>query len=106
MLELAAEQLGELLCEVVFVGGARFLRSRDFGDVVVLIDGREELPGELVEAPEPLRDYLAAQLEGLSGHPVFDSWLEGALPSSPETRDRVDLVIRPRIAEIIAACRS
>lgn len=38
------------------MGAAASLRG------VVLLDGREELPGELSEAPDPLRSYAAAQL--------------------------------------------
>lgn len=83
-------------------GNGDFYGSRDFGDVVALIDGREELSHELDEAPQPLRDYVAGQLNELSKHPVFENGLEGALPSSPETQDRVELVIQPRIAKIIA----
>ena len=78
-----------------------FYGSRDFGDVVALIDGREELLDEVAGAPAPLREYVAGQLDELSRHPVFDSGLEGALPSSPETLERVELVMRPRIADII-----
>jgi len=75
--------------------------SRDFSDVVSLIDGREELIEEVANAPAALREYVAGQLSELSRHPVFDNGLEGALPSSPETRARVELVIRPRIATIV-----
>jgi hypothetical protein len=77
--------------------------SRDFGDVVALIDGREELTAEVADAPAALREFVAGQLNELSRHPVFDNGLEGALPSSPETRARVELVIRPRIAAIVGA---
>ncbi|MEX2105887.1 MAG: nucleotidyl transferase AbiEii/AbiGii toxin family protein [Solirubrobacterales bacterium] len=84
-------------------GREDFYGSRDFSDVVALVDGREELPGEVAAAPASLRAYAAAQLDELSAHPIFDSGLEGALPSSPETPERVELVVRPRIVEIIAA---
>lgn len=84
-------------------GKEDFYGSRDFGDVVVMVDGREELPHELAEAPDPLRDYVAGQFAELSRHPVFDSGLEGALPSGPETQERVNLVILPRIAEIVGS---
>lgn len=86
-------------------GRVDFYGSRDFGDVVALIDGREELPAEMARAPAPLREYVSDQLNGLSGHPVFDSGLEGALPSGPETQARVELVIRPRVAAIAGGKR-
>jgi hypothetical protein len=83
-------------------GKSDFLASRDFGDVVTLVDGREELAEEIAVAPESVRAYVGAQLEELSRHRDFDRGLEGALPSSPEARERVDLVIWPRVREIIA----
>jgi Nucleotidyl transferase AbiEii toxin, Type IV TA system len=76
--------------------------SRDFGDAVVLIDGREELTGEMADAPAPLRSYVASELDGLSRHANFDAGVEGALPAGPESWERAAQVIRPRIDEIIA----
>lgn len=84
-------------------GELDFYGSRDFGDVVALIDGREELPGEVGEAPEALREYVADQIEALSRHPVFDNGVEGALAAGPEAYERLELVVRPRLAEIIAS---
>lgn len=76
--------------------------SRDFGDAIALIDGRDELPTEIADAAEPLRAYVANELEGLSRHADFDSGVEGALPASAESWERAAQVIRPRIHEIIA----
>lgn len=76
--------------------------SRDFGDAIALIDGREELTTEIADADEPLRAYVANELEGLSRHADYDSAIEGALPASPESWERTTQVIRPRIDEIIA----
>ena len=67
-------------------GKGDFYGSRDFSDVVALVDGRAELLDEVAEAPEPLRVYLAGQLEELSGHPAFDNGLEGALVPAPRPR--------------------
>jgi hypothetical protein len=83
-------------------GKSDFLASRDFGDVVTLIDGREELAEEIAAAPEPVRAYIGQKLEKLSRHRDFDRGLEGALPSSPEARERVDLVLWPRVKDLIA----
>ena len=82
-------------------GKGDFYGSRDFGDLVSLIDGREELPDEVSIAPAPLRKYVAGRLGELSRHPTFDSALEGALPLGPETQERVVLVLRPRVSEMI-----
>lgn len=82
-------------------GKLDFYGSRDFGDVVTLVDGRESLRTEISEAPAALRGYVSEELQELSIHPNFDAGLEGALPSSPEARDRVDLVIWPRVRNLM-----
>lgn len=83
-------------------GKGDFYGSRDFGDVINLVDGREELVGEVVEAPVLVREYIATQLEALSRQPRFDSGAEGALAAGPEARERFELVLRPRIEAMIA----
>ncbi|HEY7257021.1 MAG TPA: nucleotidyl transferase AbiEii/AbiGii toxin family protein [Solirubrobacterales bacterium] len=82
-------------------GKSDFYGSRDFGDIVALIDGREELVDEVVGSPAELRRYVAGQLKDLSGHPAFPNGLEGALPPGPEAPDRVIQVIRPRVDQLI-----
>jgi hypothetical protein len=82
-------------------GNLDFFGSRDFGDLVTLIDGREEVGDEVAAAPGAVKSYVATRLLELSGHRDFDRGLEGALPSSPESRDRVDLVIWPRIRRLM-----
>jgi hypothetical protein len=52
-------------------GREDFLGSRDFGDMIGLIDGREELPGEVQGFEPELRAYLANELSRLSTHPRF-----------------------------------
>jgi hypothetical protein len=69
--------------------------------VIALIDGREGLLSEISAASKPLRAYIASQLDGLSRHPDFDAGVEGALPMGPETRERAEQVVLPRINEII-----
>jgi nucleotidyltransferase AbiEii toxin of type IV toxin-antitoxin system len=82
-------------------GREDFLGSRDFSDVVALIDGRGELAEEIEAAPKDLQTYIGEQLRQLAKHRDFDRGLEGALPSSPESRGRVDLVIWPRIRKLM-----
>lgn len=74
-----------------------FYASRDWADVVTLVDGREELLEEVAQAPDLVRVYVSERLRELSAHRDFDAGVEGALPSSPESRDRVDLVVLPRM---------
>lgn len=82
-------------------GKLDFYESRDFEDIVRLIDGRGELPAEVATAPGDLRDYISQQFERLSGRAQFDNGLEGALPAGREVRERVDDVIWPRVRELV-----
>lgn len=95
-----------LLAAKVEAFGARgrndFYGSKDFGDIVVLIDGREELVDEVSESQVELRQYIAGRLKELSEQPVFRGGLEGALPPGPETSDRADRVVHARVDELIA----
>ncbi len=84
-------------------GNGDFYGSRDFQDIVVLIDGREELPGEVARAPDRLREFVATEFETLMVDQSFDSGIQGALLPGPETQERAELVVRPRISQIVAA---
>jgi hypothetical protein len=84
-------------------GKTDFLGSRDFGDLVTLIDGREELARDVAAAPEELQVYIGEQLLHLAQHRDFDRGLEGALPSDPVSRGRVDRVVWPRLRQLMAA---
>jgi hypothetical protein len=53
-------------------GNGDFLGSRDFGDVIVLIDGREELVDEVRTADLGLQLYLAETLTDLAQDPGFE----------------------------------
>lgn len=77
-----------------------FYGSRDFEDVVRLVDGRAELVDEVAEAPEELRHYIAHELRRLSKHRDFDGGLEGAIPMGLAARDRIDEVVLPRVREL------
>jgi predicted nucleotidyltransferase len=82
-------------------GRGDFLGSRDFGDIIALIDGRAELADEVAAAEAELRAYLARELEAIRQAPRFLDGLHGALLPDEATQQRVDAVIRPRLAAII-----
>lgn len=75
--------------------------SRDFEDVVALVDSREELVGEVAAGPPALRDFVSAQLGRLARADEFDSAAEGALKGGPETQERFEVVVQPRIWALI-----
>jgi len=82
-------------------GKQDFLGSRDFSDLVALIDGREEVVEDLTAAPDGLQIYVGEQLLRLAWHRDFDRGLEGGLPSGPESRGRVDRVVWPRVRQLM-----
>lgn len=79
-----------------------FYGSRDFGDVIALIDSREELLAELALAPEDLQTFVAKRLREITRHPNFASGAEGALAAGPQAQERLDQVVMPRIEDLAA----
>ena len=75
--------------------------SKDFEDLVRLIDGREEVVEELEAAEEEVRAFVSLALARLTRLEAFASAAEGALGGGPETLDRYELVLRPRIDAVI-----
>lgn len=82
-----------------------FLGSRDFGDVIALIDGREELPGEVQASDPDVRAYLASELSRLSAHGRFREGISGALRADFASQARAEAVVLPRIEQLIGEPR-
>lgn len=72
------------------------LASRDFEDIILLVDSREELLAELGVAPSELRAYVKAEVARVMRLPNFDYGVEGAL-TGPGARDRAAAVTIPRL---------
>jgi hypothetical protein len=87
-------------------GGWDFLGSRDFGDMIALIDGREELPGELQSSEPQLRDYLESELSRLSSHARFREGVSGALRGDFASQARAEAVVLPRIKQLVGEPRT
>jgi hypothetical protein len=82
-----------------------FLASRDFGDIIALVDGREELVGEVTEVTEvsdDARAYIAAEIERVLEHPRFLDGLFGALPPDAASQPRAEAVVLPRLRAMTA----
>jgi hypothetical protein len=71
------------------------LSSRDFEDVVLLIDGREELVGELDALPDDARAYVRGEFGRVIVLPSFEYGVEGALAAA-DSRERARAVTIPR----------
>lgn len=83
-----------------------FLGSRDFGDVIALIDGREELPGEVQASDPDVRGYIASELKRLSAHAHFREGVSGALRADFASQARAEAVVLPRIEQLIGEPRA
>lgn len=70
-------------------GNNDLLGSRDMEDILLVVDGREELVAEIQNADDDVRRYIAEQFKALLSYADFDHFLEGNI-KGPE--GRVDIV--------------
>lgn len=75
------------------------LESREFEDLVLLVDGREELLGEVGQLPPQACDYVRRQVTRITSLPDYDYGVEGAL-LGPGQRARALEVTLPRLDEL------
>lgn len=81
-------------------GNRDFLASRDFSDIVTLIDGRPELRDELRVADESVRTYVGGEVARLMEDPRFLDGLAGAMPGDAVSQERIDLVVLPVLRDL------
>ena len=84
-------------------GRSDYIASRDFADIVSLLDGRAELVEEIAGAPEELRRYLSAELSRHRAHWRFLDGVYAGLPPDDASQARAEGVVMPRLAAIAAA---
>ncbi len=70
-------------------GGGDYLFSHDLGDIITVIDGRDELPAEIQESPVALQRYLGQQASALLGSRSFRDALPGHLPTDAASQARL-----------------
>lgn len=76
-------------------GGNDLLSSRDAEDILLIVDGREELVAELGGAEEEVRTYIGDQFKDMLAAPDFDDFLEGNIRGP---QGRVEIVRQRFIA--------
>ena len=74
-------------------GELDYLGSRDFGDIVALIDGRAELVDEVAAADGPLREYIKVELTRMREHFRFDGGVSAHLLPDWASQARSTLVV-------------
>lgn len=58
-------------------GGGDLIGSRDAEDILLLVDGREDLVAEIAATEPEIRTYIAEQIGALLADTSFDHFLEG-----------------------------
>ncbi len=79
------------------------IASRDFEDIITLMDGRAEILEEVRAAPEDVRAYLADQLTELQKIPDFLTMVASMLRPDRASQARVETVVLPRLHEIASS---
>jgi hypothetical protein len=86
-------------------GNNDLLRSLDLHDILVLLDGREELVEEIAEETAQLRDYIARELAAVAEHPDFPYLAESAMHGyGPLATGRAER-LRKQVQALLAAAR-
>jgi hypothetical protein len=70
-------------------GEGDLIASRDAEDILLLVDGREEIVKEITSSEPEVRTYIAEQIAALLDDPNFDHFLEGNIRGPV---GRVDIV--------------
>lgn len=76
-------------------GDGDLLGSRDAEDILLLVDGREEIVEEIASSEPEIRDYIAEQIAALLDDPNLDHFLEGNIRGPA---GRVDIVYARLVA--------
>jgi hypothetical protein len=84
-------------------GNGDFLGSRDFADIIALVDGREELVDEVAAADQDVRQYLAHEVSLLLAAPRIADGLFGAMRADPASQQRAESVVLPALRSIASA---
>ncbi|MFC7293092.1 hypothetical protein [Hirschia litorea] len=70
-------------------GADDLVMSHDLEDILVVLDGRKELMGEIQNAPTEIREYISTQFQKLLAHDQFRDAVEGNMRGNT---DRTKLV--------------
>jgi hypothetical protein len=82
-------------------GNRDYLASRDFEDLVRMLDGRPELGDEIAAAPSDVREFIAASFLAMRDDTFFETGVAGALSSDQASQARLPLVLG-RIEQVSA----
>ncbi len=77
------------------------LASRDWADIVALLDGREELPAEIRQAPAELATYLSETLQQLLAEDRIIDGIRAQLLPDAISQARAEDIVLARLREVV-----
>ena len=83
-------------------GNEDYILSHDIEDIITVIDGRPELPGEIEQASKTVRTYICRELARHRAQAEFRDAIQGYVPNTPSGNERYRVIFE-RIEAIIAA---
>jgi len=83
-------------------GAGDYLLSRDLGDIIALVDGREEVVEEVRSSDAAVRAFITNTFRDLLSDPAFIDSLSAHLMPDAASQDRVPVVVE-RMRRIVAA---
>lgn len=80
-------------------GGGDYRFSHDLEDILIVLDGREELGGELRDAPDEVGDFVAKSFTSLLEDDDFRTAIPEHLPPDAASQARASIILE-RMSEI------
>jgi hypothetical protein len=80
-------------------GKSDFLGSRDMEDIIIVVDGRHEVVGEIAASPEKVHEYVRANLRAFLRKTAFNDAIPGHLGPDPASQQRAAMIV-DRLREI------
>lgn len=74
-------------------GGGDFMTSQDMEDIVTVVNGREELTGEIYDVSDEARSYVSHEIETLLGEAAFINDLPALLEPDSGSQARLPIII-------------
>ncbi|MCK9249464.1 MAG: hypothetical protein M0P31_10890 [Solirubrobacteraceae bacterium] len=82
-------------------GKSDYFGSRDFGDVVAMLDGRAEAVDDVRSADPDVRAFIMDEIRRHMASPRFEDGIHGALRGDSASQARAAAIVLPRLEAIM-----
>lgn len=81
-----------------------YLGSHDLEDLIAVIDGRDSIVQEVLQAEPPLRTFIAHRIGAFLGEPMFLDFLPGSLMPDSASQTRITMLLSRlhRLASLVS----